>query len=156
MPSDRDELRALVLAVMALTERISRAQAAEIDTTALGVLRVAAGRRGTRPTQIATELRVHPSLVTRRVQALEQEGKLVSKPDPADGRASLIEITPAGLADLWRRFTAGVDAFGDAMAGWTDGEISNLAAELARLVAALDDREKRERQSAGPQLRPRS
>jgi DNA-binding MarR family transcriptional regulator len=151
MPLDRDEVRALVLAVMALTERISRGQAARIDMTALGVLRIAAQRRGTRPTQIAAELRVHPALVTRRVQALEQEGKLVSKPDPADGRASLIEITPAGLADLGQRFEDGVDAFGDAIAGWTCGEVSNLAVGLGRLAAALDDREKRQRESAaGP------
>jgi DNA-binding MarR family transcriptional regulator len=142
---------ALAVTVMALTDRMSRARTHTIDRTALGVLRVAATRKGIRPTEIADELNVHPSSVTRHAQVLEQAGKVAIRPDPADGRASLIEVTPTGLADLWNLYEQGVDAFHDAIADWTPDEVRALAASMSRLIAALDARAKRQTE---PERRP--
>ncbi|GAA5182507.1 hypothetical protein GCM10023322_19660 [Rugosimonospora acidiphila] len=129
---------------------MNRARTNAIDRTALGVLRVAAtAGKGMRPTEIADELSVHPSSVTRHVQALAQTGKVAIKPDPADGRASLIEVTPAGLAELWQLYEQGVDAFADSIPDWTTDEVRALAAGLSRLVAALDARATPQTQTEG-------
>ncbi len=125
---------------MDLTDRMSRARAELIDQTGLGVLRIAAEHAGVRPTGIAAELRVHPSSVTRHVQALVKAGKLRTRPDPADGRASLVEVTAAGRAELWQSFERGVDAFAGTVADWPPGEVRALAAGLRHLVTALDSR----------------
>ena len=129
---------ALALAVMALTDRMTRARALAIDQTELGVLRVTADGGAMRPTDIAAELSVHPSSVTRHVQALELAGKVAVGPDPTDGRASLITVTAAGLADLWQVHDQGVGAFQEVLAGWQPEEVRALTASLSRLIAALD------------------
>ena len=146
---NRRDVSELALAVMELTDRMSRARAELIDQTALGVLRVAAGHTGIRPTAIAAELRVHPSSVTRHVQALAKAGKIRTRPDPADGRASLVEVTAAGRADLWQSFEAGVDAFGELVADWPPGEVQALAAGLRSLAAAHDSQEKQRTSQEG-------
>jgi DNA-binding MarR family transcriptional regulator len=127
---------------MALTDLMGRARAETIDKTALGVLRIAAARNGARPTQVADELRVHPSSVTRHAQALHQAGKLAIRPDPADGRASILVPTPAGRADLWELYERGVDAFARAVADWEPNDVRLLAAGVSRLIAAIEAREK--------------
>ena len=150
---DREDVAQLALMVMQLTDRMSRYRAERIDRTAMGVLRIAATRASIRPTEIAEQLQVHPSSVTRHVQALAKTGRLRTRPDPADGRASLVEVTETGLADLWQLYEQGVDAWQRAVAGWLPDEVRALAAGLGRLVAALDARakepsssERRERQ----------
>ena len=144
MQVTREEVGALAVAIMELTDRMSRARNLAIDSTPLGVLRSAATRNGSlRPTEIADELGVHPSSVTRQVQALERAGKLVVKPDPGDGRASLIEITPAGFADLWKLYDQGVDAFHDAVADWPVTEVRALIDSIRHLLAALNARPER-------------
>jgi len=45
---------------------------------------------------LARAERVRPPTMTRLVQAMEAEGLVSRAPAPADGRASLIEATPAG------------------------------------------------------------
>jgi DNA-binding MarR family transcriptional regulator len=130
----------LAVTVMELTDRMSRARTQLIDRTALGVLRIAATGKGIRPTGIAEELRVHPSSVTRHVQVLAGAGKLAIRPDPADGRASLVEITKAGLDDLWQTYEQGVSAFQEALTGWSPDDVCALSAGLSRLMAALDTR----------------
>jgi len=55
--------------------------------------------------------------MTRTVQRLERAGFVRRRPDPVDGRATLVESTPAGIAlrgrveQLWSRLEA--DTVGD-------------------------------------------
>jgi len=54
-----------------------------------------------RPTELATELEITPSGVTRAVLPLEKRGIVKREADPGDARASRVALTPAGrtLAD---------------------------------------------------------
>lgn len=142
MQVSREDVGALAIAVMQLTDRLGRARARVQDRTELGVLRVAAPG-GLRPTEIAGELRMHLSSVTRRLQVLERAGKVALRRDPADSRASLVEVTAAGYADLWSAYDQGVGIFEELVADWKPAEVSAFTASLNRLIAALDERTKK-------------
>lgn len=54
-------------------------------------------REGTLPLRVMGErLMVHPTSVTNTIDRLEAAGMVVRKPNPADGRGRLAEITAAG------------------------------------------------------------
>jgi len=141
MQATRGDVGALAVAIMDLTGRLSRARSRVIDRTELGVLQVAAAG-GKRPTEIAGELGVHPSSVTRHLQDLQRAGKVALRPDPTDGRASLVTVTAAGHADLWQVYDEGVDAFQELLADWEPAEVHAFTASLSRLIGALDFRTK--------------
>ena len=70
-----------------------------------------------RQTDLAAEFDTDSASMTRTVQRLEQAGFVRRRPDPVDGRATLVESTPAGIAlrrrveQLWSRLEA--DTVGD-------------------------------------------
>jgi DNA-binding MarR family transcriptional regulator len=49
---------------------------------------------------LAAAERVRPQSMAQTVSELEAEGLISRRPDPADGRRVLIELTPGGLAKL--------------------------------------------------------
>jgi DNA-binding MarR family transcriptional regulator len=49
-------------------------------------------------TKAGARLQVHPASVTNAATRLEDAGLVERRPDPADGRAVLVEITDAGRA----------------------------------------------------------
>jgi DNA-binding MarR family transcriptional regulator len=53
--------------------------------------------RRMRPTDLAAELEVTASGVTRAVLPLEKRGIVKREPDPGDARANRVVLTPAGL-----------------------------------------------------------
>ena len=70
-----------------------------------------------RQTDLAAEFDTDSASMTRTVQRLERAGFVRRRPDPVDGRATLVESTPAGMAlrgrveRLWARLEA--DTVGD-------------------------------------------
>lgn len=65
-------------------------------TRSQGVVMHMLDREGTRITAIAARARISVQSVSELVNALERQGYLERRPDPADGRAKLIIITPKG------------------------------------------------------------
>jgi DNA-binding MarR family transcriptional regulator len=62
---------------------------------ALGVL----ARHGTmRPGELSEHLRIAPRSATEVVDGLQERGMVERLPDPADRRATLLSLTPAGAA----------------------------------------------------------
>ncbi len=49
-----------------------------------------------RPTELAEQLRITKQSVNDLLGHLEQRGYLVREPDPADGRARIVRLTPVG------------------------------------------------------------
>jgi DNA-binding MarR family transcriptional regulator len=87
--------------------------------------------------RIAAHLEVDPSVASRQVAALEQDGLVTRRPDPADRRAQLLAVTSAGIAaldgyrDLRARWVA------EALRHWDDSEVAHLSARLQQLVGDL-------------------
>jgi DNA-binding MarR family transcriptional regulator len=86
-----------------------------------------------RPGGLAEHLRIAPRSATEVVDDLEQRGLAERTPDPADRRATLVTLTPAGLAagDAIRsaRETAAERFFADL----SDTERADLTRILRRL-----------------------
>jgi DNA-binding MarR family transcriptional regulator len=91
-----------------------------------------------RMNELSAALGVVPRTVTTIVDALEKDGMLAREADPADRRATLLEITQEGLSQL-RRFRAMHDAAAaDLFEVLTAAERHQLAGLLRRLQAAAD------------------
>jgi DNA-binding MarR family transcriptional regulator len=76
-------------------------------TAALGTIE----RRGPiTPSELAAIERVQRPTATRVVARLEENGLVTRAADPADGRSSLVSITPGGAA-LLERLRANKDAY---------------------------------------------
>ncbi|MFC1406932.1 MULTISPECIES: MarR family winged helix-turn-helix transcriptional regulator [Streptacidiphilus] len=90
-----------------------------------------------RQSDLAAAFDTDSASMTRTVQRLERAGFVRRRPDPADGRATLVETTPAGLGlrrqveQLWSELEAATT--GD----MTPAERSTLLAGLERVEANL-------------------
>ena len=110
-----------------------------VSRTEVGVLRnLREGPR--RITELATEERVTQPAITLLVNRLEERGWVKRVPDPSDGRAVLVSLTPVG-EDVFERLRAEYRALlHDEMAMLDDTEVATLAAAveiLDRLIARL-------------------
>lgn len=99
----------------------------------LSVLNAADGPR--RVGEIATEMQVEGPHITRHVQRLEQRGLVRTVTDPADRRARLVEISPAGQEVI--------DRYLAVIFGWIDSALDTWSGEdrdqLFRLAGRLFD-----------------
>jgi DNA-binding MarR family transcriptional regulator len=87
--------------------------------------------------QVAAHLEVDPSVASRQVATLEQFGLVTRRPDPADGRAQLLTITPAGLAGRDGYLALRARWVAEALDGWDDAEVAHLVARVKQLVDDL-------------------
>ena len=87
---------------------------------------------------LADELFVDPSVVSRHVSALEQEGCIDRRPDPADARAALIRLSHSGEAALSGVRERRRRHLQSAMADWTQPEVATLATTLQTVAPLLD------------------
>jgi DNA-binding MarR family transcriptional regulator len=93
-----------------------------------------------RQTDLAAEFDTDSASMTRTVQRLERAGFVRRHPDPVDGRATLVESTPAGMAlrgrveQLWARLEA--DTVGDMPASQERQLLRGLQNLEANLLSA--------------------
>jgi len=87
---------------------------------------------------LAAAAGVDGSVISRQVAALERSGYVDRRPDPLDGRASLIGLSEAGAAALARTREVRSGWTAAALADWTEEEARTLCDLLERLVADLD------------------
>jgi len=95
-----------------------------------------------RQTDLAAEFDTDSASMTRTVQRLERAGFVRRRPDPVDGRATLVESTPAGMAlrgrveRLWARLEA--DTVGDMPASQERQLLRGLQNLEANLLSATN------------------
>jgi DNA-binding MarR family transcriptional regulator len=98
-----EQFRAIAHAIHNRTN--ARMSAAGLSLARFRVLSALQSAGRIRMNELSAALGVVPRTVTTIVDALEKEGMVVRLPDPADRRATLLEITQEGLSQL-RRFRA--------------------------------------------------
>jgi DNA-binding MarR family transcriptional regulator len=133
----------MVIALFTVNAGLDRARRRSNGASTLSVLQVLAGREGIRPSAIAEQLGVHPSLVTRQVQELEDAGYVDVTVDPVDARSLRVTLTRSGSREQQRLVQIGLDRFASFVADWEPDEVRTLTALLEKLerskAAAAND-----------------
>ena len=136
MAPDRSDVQSMVIALFTLIGSMDRAARQSADASTLSLLQAVASRDAIRPSEIADLQHVHPSLVTRQVRDLEDDGYVRVTADPADGRSCLVTLTPAGADEMARLRQVGVDRFATFVANWEPEEVRTLTALLEKLQSS--------------------
>jgi DNA-binding MarR family transcriptional regulator len=90
-----------------------------------------------RLSEIAADMAVDLSVVSRQVAALEAAGLVTRTPDVADRRASLIAATDAGSALFQRKREQFVALLHKLLADWTPTERAEFARLMGRFNGAM-------------------
>lgn len=108
-----------------------------VSRTEIGVLRnLRGGPR--RITDLAAEERVTQPAITLLVNRLQERGWVQRIPDPTDGRAVLVSLTPEGEG-VFERLRAEYRALlHEEMASLEDSEVETLAAAVSILDKLID------------------
>ena len=89
-------------------------------------------------TALADRLNLDGSTVTRQVTALANAGLAVRRPDPSDGRGTVIEPTATGLQQVDAVAQARRELYDRVLADWSDEDRQGLAAALDRFNASVE------------------
>ncbi|MBY8888169.1 MarR family transcriptional regulator [Streptomyces sp. PTM05] len=135
------ELTVLFRRARASSGEMARAVHPELEPAAYGLLVRLEEIGAERATDLAAYFRVGKATMSRQLRALEELGLISRAPDPADGRAFLVRLTPEGLT----RFTAVRDArrerYRSRLSRWERTDVTDLARLLGRLNAWMAEDE---------------
>jgi DNA-binding MarR family transcriptional regulator len=141
-PETRDRLTASVAQLIRTGRHISSRAATQVygDLPSFGwALLVPLQRDGDqRCSALAARAGVDVSVASRQLAVLERSGYVERRPDPYDGRASLLSLTPAGAEALAAVRVLRSDWALTALAGWDEEDAHRLSDLLERLVTDLD------------------
>jgi DNA-binding MarR family transcriptional regulator len=87
---------------------------------------------------LAAHVGVDVSVASRQLAALERGGYVERRPDPLDGRASLIRLSPAGAAALTHTRQVRGRWAAEALTDWTEDDARQFAVLLDKLADGLD------------------
>ena len=107
------------------------------EPAAFAVLAMLRHGAASRPSELASAVRLDLSTVSRHVQTLEAEGYLVKVRDRRDGRSCRLKATAAGRAAIDRATARRVELFRRATAHWAPQDLRTLVELLTRLAEDL-------------------
>jgi DNA-binding MarR family transcriptional regulator len=90
-----------------------------------------------RLTQLAQELGLDPSSVSRQVSALERHGLVTKEKDSSDLRAQQLALTERGSAAVESLVRARAQALARLLPGWSAADLDALTVTLGRLNTDL-------------------
>jgi DNA-binding MarR family transcriptional regulator len=128
--------------LMRLGEASRRATALKphraLDRSAYVILRHLQQNGPQNVSAIADHLNLDGSTVTRQVTALQHDGLIERRPDPRDGRGTVIAPTELGLKQVDTVRAARRELYDKILSEWSGAERGQLAETLARLAGSID------------------
>lgn len=118
------------------TRRAERA-GVNLSATAVNALAVTYRHGPARLSTLAEHLDLEPSRASKEMRRLIDAGLVIQVPDPDDRRASTLSVTKEGSAAFRRYRRAADELLAEALADWSDTEMSRVAVHLDRLAATL-------------------
>jgi DNA-binding MarR family transcriptional regulator len=132
---DDNELAAALYAVVL---RLSRLPVDEpVDKAGFAVLHEMRRLGAVRPSDLAAQMRLDLSTISRHLRSLELQGMIGRTADPDDARAQRISLTARGGDVLTRVMGYRAATIRDAIAHWPAGDRSALGRLLRRLADDL-------------------
>jgi DNA-binding MarR family transcriptional regulator len=130
---------ALVIALYDVVRHSRRTLVADpLDPAAVVVLAAAARLAPARPSDLACDIRLDLSTVSRHLRNLERNGYLVRTEDPDDRRAQRIAPSPRGEQALVAVLQSRSAVVSAALSAWSDEDRTALTTLLRRLADDLD------------------
>ena len=108
-----------------------------VDGPGLFVLQSIGSKGPLRPTDLASDLGLDASTVSRHLQALERLALVERNRDPDDGRAFRVACTESGCSTLDEAATARRSVISAALQGWNAPDTAQLVSLLGRLADDL-------------------
>jgi DNA-binding MarR family transcriptional regulator len=145
MPEPADAVNAATSAVRSLLRTARKAKArmmadarGDVESAMQALLHIVASEGPMRTSALAASAQSDLSTVSRQVAALVSSGLLERRADPADGRASLLALTPSGEAILAQYERASAAFYAEVLDGWSPDELEQFSALLGKFTAAWD------------------
>jgi len=141
MPVAQDTAAELVYQIFDLQRAVRCVAAAslrgqETGVALQGVLRFV-GEGETRATTLAERLGVSAPVLSRHIAELEEQGYVIRRQDPDDGRAQLVALTAEGAGKLRRIEEQRTDALQDYLREWSQEDAEVTAKTLRKLTESL-------------------
>ena len=92
-----------------------------------------------RATEIADQVGLDVSTISRHLRGLEEAGLITRAPDPDDRRAALLTVTDEGCSHLAASVHARDSLLADATSDWSPTEVCDLTRLLNRLSHDLEN-----------------
>jgi DNA-binding MarR family transcriptional regulator len=143
-PDDRD-IEMLTGGLLALGRELSKARERQGDGSRLTILQIVAENTDIRPSDLAAEMQLSLSAVTRQIHALAEAGQMELQSDPNDRRSFRVALTAAGKEELQRLVRKSYDRFAAFLVDWDAEDTVQLGVLLNRLAGSI--KEARARQS---------
>ncbi|MEU1696858.1 MarR family winged helix-turn-helix transcriptional regulator [Streptomyces hirsutus] len=132
------ELTVLLRRARASQGEMSRAVHSDLEPSAYGLLVRLDECGKQRATELAAFVGVGKATMSRQLHALEELGLVTREPDPADGRAWLVDLTPEGRSRTGRVREARRARYARGLADWDPDEVTELARLLHQLNRGME------------------
>ncbi|APY86387.1 MarR family transcriptional regulator [Streptomyces alfalfae] len=132
------ELTLLMRRARASSGEMARQVHPDLEPAAYGLLVCLDDAGPQRATDLAAFIGVGKATMSRQLRALEELGLVSREPDPADGRAWLIRLTPDGRTRFRTVRAARRAQYVRRLQGWDRAEVAELARLLGRLNSSAE------------------
>ncbi|MFF4275053.1 MarR family winged helix-turn-helix transcriptional regulator [Streptomyces sp. NPDC001536] len=132
------ELTVLLRRARANQGEMAREVHPDLESSAYGLLVRLDECGQQRATELAAYIGVGKATMSRQLRALETLGLVTRAPDPADGRAWLVELTQEGRTRVGRVRNARRARYAGRLADWDPGEVGELARLLQQLNRGME------------------
>ncbi|QEV20221.1 MarR family winged helix-turn-helix transcriptional regulator [Streptomyces alboniger] len=132
------ELSLLMRRARARSGEMARQVHPDLEPAAYGLLVCLDDSGPQRATDLAAYIGVGKATMSRQLRAMEELGLVSREPDPADGRAWLIRLTPDGRTRFRTVRAARRARYVRQLQGWDRAEVAELARLLGQLNASAE------------------
>jgi DNA-binding MarR family transcriptional regulator len=131
------ELAVLLRRSRAISREVARSVHPDLESEAYSLLVRLDDTGGARPSDLATFFGIGKPTLSRQVQMLERLGLVERTPDPTDGRAVRLTLSPSGLERVHAARQARRERLHERLQDWSQDDIEQLAGLVSRLNASL-------------------
>lgn len=132
------ELTVLFRRARAKQGEMAREVHPDLESAAYGLLVRLDDAGAQRATELAAYIGVGKATMSRQLRALENLGLVAREPDPADGRAWLVQLTEVGRGRVAKVREARRGRYVEQMSNWDRREVAELARLLNQLNRGMD------------------